>query len=337
MNQHVLHEVARSMVAAGKGILAMDESHPTCASRFAQLGIDNSEENRRIYRSMLVMTPALNEYISAAILFDETIKQKTVNAIPFANYLADHGIIAGIKVDAGAKPLANHAGEKVTEGLDSLRERLEHYRSLGAHFAKWRAVIAIDGEACPTACCMHANAHALARYAALCQEAGIVPIVEPEVLMDGAHTIERCLDVTRAMQKRVFEELRLQDINLSAIVLKPNMVVSGKECSEQANSDTVARLTLDCLCETVPAEVPGIAFLSGGLSDEDATAHLAAINRLADSEGGMPWRITFSYGRALQQTAMKIWSGQADRLPAAQQSLLERARANAAAAQAATE
>lgn len=331
MDKSSLSSVARAMVADGKGILAMDESHPTCARRFEQLGIANNEENRRIYRSMLVMTPGLGENVAAAILFDETIRQKTVAGAPFPDYLSANKIIPGIKVDKGAKALANRPGEKVTEGLDGLRERLQEYHALGARFAKWRAVITIDGGTLPSAACLDANAHALARYAALCQEANLVPIVEPEVLMDGNHNIDRCLSVTLAAQERVFAELLSHGIELSGMVLKPNMVVSGKACPEQADSGTVARMTLDCLRRMVPAEVPGIAFLSGGLSDEDATAHLAAVNRLAHAEGGTPWRITFSYGRALQQAAMKTWSGRADKLAEAQQVLLQRAHANGAA------
>lgn len=331
MNQSQLNSVACAMVVAGKGILAMDESHPTCAKRFKQLGIADSEDNRRSYRSLLVTAPRLNEDIAAAILFDETIRQETTSGVPFPDYLSSKNIIPGIKVDTGAKALANHRGEKVTEGLDGLRERLSGYYDLGARFAKWRAVITIDGETLPSTACMHANAHALARYAALCQEAMLVPIVEPEVLMDGEHSIERCLAVSVATQQQVFTELQMQGVDLSGIILKPNMVVSGKECEQQADSDKVARMTLDCLRQTVPAEVPGIAFLSGGLSDDDATAHLSAINRLAYAEGGAPWRISFSYGRALQQAAMKIWNGQSDNIAAAQQALLQRAQANAAA------
>ena len=331
MDTAKLNRTACAMVARAKGILAMDESHPTCARRFDKLGITNSEENRQSYRSLLVTAPGLGDNIAAAILFDETIRQKTTSGDSFPECLIAQGIIPGIKVDAGAKPLANHHGEKITEGLDGLRERLADYRALGARFAKWRAVITIDGETLPSAACVDANAHALARYAALCQEADIAPIVEPEVLMDGAHTIERCMKVTLDTQKRVFEELRGQGVELSGIVLKPNMVVSGSECPERADSDTVARLTLDCLRQTVPPEVPGIAFLSGGLSDEDATAHLSAINRLAAAEGGAPWRITFSYGRALQQTAMKVWGGRPAMLADAQRALLRRAQENGAA------
>ncbi len=327
MDINTLQSVARAMVSPGKGILAMDESHPTCQKRFEQLGIEVSEDNRRHYRSMLVTAPDLGDHISGAILFDETLRQCTTDGVSFAQYLESAGIIPGIKVDQGAKALARHDGEKVTEGLDGLRERLEEYRGLGARFAKWRAVITI-GDAMPSRACVEANAHALARYAALCQETDIVPIVEPEVLMDGAHSIERCHELTEYTQRTVFDELSTQGVELSGIVLKPNMVVSGAGCERQADTDEVARMTLKCLLSTVPPTVPGIAFLSGGMSDEAATANLNAINQLAQREGGAPWNITFSYGRALQQQAMKTWKGDPANIAAAQRVVSRRARLN---------
>ncbi|MBC6414181.1 MAG: fructose-bisphosphate aldolase class I [Chromatiales bacterium] len=305
MNSKILQTTAQAMVAPAKGILAMDESKPTCDKRFAALGIPTTEENRKSYRSMLVTTPDIEQHISAAILFDETIRQETNDGIPFAKHLEARGIIPGIKVDQGAKALAGYEGEKVTEGLDGLRERLQDYAAMGARFAKWRAVITIGGDM-PSAACIQANAHALARYAALCQEQDIVPIVEPEVLMDGHHSIDDCYEVTESTQNEVFSQLRMQGVQLDGIVLKPNMVISGSDCPDQADVYTVANRTLACLKSTVPAIVPGIAFLSGGQSDDKATAHLDAINRLADAENA-PWRLTFSYGRALQQLAMKLW------------------------------
>ena len=305
MNLETLQTIARAMVTPAKGILAMDESKPTCDKRFAKLGIPATEENRKSYRSLLVTTPDIEHYISAAILFDETIRQQTDGGAPFAKLLESRGIIPGIKVDQGAKALAGYEGEKVTEGLDGLRERLKEYAEMGARFAKWRAVITIDGDM-PSSACIHANAHALARYAALCQEQNIVPIVEPEVLMDGHHSIEDCYETTERTQNEVFRELRCQGVQLDGMILKPNMIISGSDCPDQADVYTVADQTLACLKSTVPAAVPGIAFLSGGQSDEKATAHLDAINRLAEAEYA-PWRLTFSYGRALQQRAMKLW------------------------------
>ena len=330
MDINTLQNTARGMVAAGKGILAMDESHPTCKKRFDTIGVEASEDSRKNYRSMLVMAAGLGDYISGTILFDETLRQRTTEGVPFAQYLKGVGIIPGIKVDKGAKVLAGHSDEKVTEGLDGLRERLEEYRDLGAQFAKWRAVITI-GDAIPSQACIKANAHALARYAALCQEADIVPIVEPEVLMDGAHPIERCYEVTEHAQRTVFKELATQGVEPSGIVLKPNMIVSGSECAQPARADEVARMTLQCLRNTVPETVPGIAFLSGGMNDETATMNLNAINQLAQSEGGTSWHITFSYGRALQQQALKTWKGDAKNIPAAQQAIAKRARLNGAA------
>ena len=326
MKLEILSDTANKMVARGKGILAMDESHPTCNNRFEKLNIPTTEENRRVYRDMLVTTPGLSDFISGAILFDETIKQTTLSEIPFPKYLSDNGIIPGIKVDAGAKELAGHAGEKVTEGLDGLRERLLEYKKLGAMFAKWRAVITIFDSG-PSMACIEANAHGLARYAALCQEIDIVPIVEPEVLMDGNHSIDRSLEVTELTQAVVFDQLKKQDVAIEGIVLKPSMVISGSNAANRADVQKVAEQTVNCLKKTVPAELPGIAFLSGGQTDEEASAHLAAINRIGDS----PWALTFSYGRALQQTAMQTWAGVDKNFEAAQKAIYKRAKLNSAA------
>ena len=327
MNLQTLKMTAAEMVAEGQGILAMDESHPTCNKRFEKLGIGTSEQNRRAYRTMLVTTKDLAKYISGAILFDETIRQCTLtDEQPFAEYLNTIGIIPGIKVDAGAKPFALHSGEKITEGLDGLRERLTEYAKLGARFAKWRAVICI-GDGIPSKACIDANAHALARYAALCQEQDIVPIVEPEVLMDGAHTIERCYEVTESVQHTVFAELEKQGVVSEGIVLKPNMVLPGSECKEQCDTHKIAEMTLRCLLETVPSAVPGIAFLSGGQSDAEATENLNTINLLA-TEQKPSWKLTFSYGRALQQEAMKVWGGKQENLSVAQQVAHKRAELN---------
>lgn len=327
MDLDTLKTTALEMVARGKGILAMDESNPTCQKRFEKLGVAATEENRNTYRSLLVTAQGIEKYISGAILFDETIRQRTGAGVPFAEHLTSIGIVPGIKVDKGAKALAGFEGEKITEGLDGLRERLSEYVAFGARFAKWRAVITIGGDM-PSAACIYANAHALARYAALCQEQDLVPIVEPEVLMDGSHTIEDCYEVTEQTQNVVFSELREQGVFLEGIVLKPNMVISALDCPDQADVQKVAAMTLSCLKSTVPAAVAGIAFLSGGQSDEKATAHLDAINRLAAVEGA-PWRLTFSYGRALQQQAMKTWSE--SRNDEAQQSICKRAKLNGAA------
>ncbi len=329
MNMDKLQTTARAMVAAGKGILAMDESHPTCKKRFDRIGVEANADSRRCYRQMLVTAPGLGRHVSAAILFDETIRQRTDGGAAFAGHLEAAGIIPGIKVDKGAKPLAGCAGEKVTEGLDGLRERLAEYAGLGARFAKWRAVIAV-AERLPSATCARANAQALAAYAALCQEQDLVPIVEPEVLMDGGHSIERCFEATEFVQRAVFAELAARGVVLEGIVLKPNMVVSGSECPLQAGCARVAEMTLRCLKRTVPAAVPGVAFLSGGQGDEEATANLDAINRLAAAEGA-PWRITFSYGRALQQRALTVWGGDASRATQAQEAICKRARLNGAA------
>ena len=327
MNRETLSATARAMVAPGKGILAMDESHPTCKKRFDALGIEFTEENRRTYRDMLVTAAGLGDHVGGAILFDETLRQKLLDDTPFPEHLNSIGIVPGIKVDKGAKDLAGHPGEKVTEGLDGLRERLVEYAELGARFAKWRAVITI-GEGLPSEACLEANAHALARYAALCQEADLVPIVEPEVLMNGEHDIDRSYEVTVRALEVTFDQLARQGVWLEGIVLKPSMVISGDRCAEQADVETVAARTVECLKKTVPAEVPGIAFLSGGQSDEEASAHLNAINQHPD----LPWAVTFSYGRALQQQAMKSWSGAEANRGVGQAAISKRARLNGAAA-----
>ncbi len=325
MDVQELNETARALVAEGKGILAADESDGTIKKRFDSIGVESTEENRRAYRQML-FTAGAGDHISGVILFDETIRQSGDDGTPFPEVLRREGIIPGIKVDKGAKPLAGSPDEKVTEGLDGLRDRLVEYRELGARFTKWRAVIEI-GDGLPTAYCLHVNAHALARYAALSQDEGLVPIVEPEVLMDGAHSLERCYDVTAATLHATFHELFLQDVAPEGMLLKPNMVLSGKDASEQAGVDDVAEATVRCLRETVPAAVPGIVFLSGGQSDEVATAHLNAMNAM----GEHPWQLSFSYGRALQAPALKAWSGQAENLDAGRQAFLHRARMNGAA------
>ena len=316
-----LEDTARAMVAPGKGILAMDESAPTCTKRFAGIGIESTEESRRAYREMLITTPGLSEYISGAILFDETIRQKASDGRLLVDVLKGHGIIPGIKVDAGTKPLGGAPGETVTEGLDRLADRLHEYREMGARFTKWRAVIRI-GAGMPTRRCIEANAHALARYAALAQEAGLVPIVEPEVLMDGDHDIHRCQEVTEEVLHTVFGELRSQRCLLEGIVLKPNMVISGEGCLVQADAREIAKLTLQTLRRCVPAAVPGIAFLSGGQTGEEACANLNAMN----SGGPQPWELTYSFGRALQYPALEIWGGDAANVPAAQSAFLHRSR-----------
>ncbi|HZX22996.1 MAG TPA: class I fructose-bisphosphate aldolase [Woeseiaceae bacterium] len=329
MNLDGLNKIARAMVAPGKGILAADESHPTIRKRFEPIGVENTGENRRSYREMLFTAPGIEQWIGGVILFDETLRQKDASGVPFPELLAGRGIVPGIKVDAGARPLAGFPGEMVTEGLDGLRPRLEEYRGLGAAFAKWRAVIHI-GDGIPTPFCIEANAHALARYAALCQEADLVPIVEPEVLMDGDHDIDQCFDATEATLREVFYQLAQQGVDLEGMVLKPNMVVSGSEASDRAGPETVAEMTLTCFLQTVPAAVPGIAFLSGGQSDEEATLNLDAINRLA-GDVGAPWRLTFSFGRALQSAPQQAWRGQPANVERAQQAFLERARTTAEA------
>jgi fructose-bisphosphate aldolase class I len=321
-----LHKIAKALVADDKGILAADESSGTIEKRFDSIKLESSEENRRAYRDMLFTTPGLEEFVSGVILYDETLRQSAADGTPFAKLLSDKGIIPGIKVDIGAKELARAPGETVTEGLDGLRERFEEYGGLGAQFAKWRAVITI-GEGIPSGYCISANAHALGRYAALCQEQGIVPIVEPEVLMDGDHDIETCYRATSRTLHKVFKELWKQRIDLEGMLLKPNMVLSGKDCPVQASADEVAEWTLKCFREHVPAAVPGIVFLSGGQSDEQATENLNAIN----SSGPQPWVLSFSYGRALQAPALSAWGGSADNVEAGQSFLALRARNNSAA------
>ncbi|MEO6787088.1 MAG: class I fructose-bisphosphate aldolase, partial [Chthoniobacteraceae bacterium] len=303
MNAKILTETARALMADDKGLLAMDESHPTCHKRFAKLGIPQTEESRRAYREMIVTAPGLGESISGAILYDETIRQQKKDGTPFVKILEDAGIIPGIKVDAGAKALAGHPGEKITEGLDGLRDRLAEYLKLGARFAKWRAVIVI-GENIPSRGGIAANAHALARYAALCQEAGLVPIVEPEVLMDGEHTLERCREVTEQTLLAVFHQLHNQRVMLEGMILKPNMVLPGLACLKQDSVDAVADATVNVFLRVVPAAVPGIAFLSGGQSAKLASARLNAMN--VRFNGRMPWALAFSFARAIQQPALEI-------------------------------
>jgi fructose-bisphosphate aldolase, class I len=326
MQSHELEQTAVELVAPGKGILAADESSGTIEKRFKSIDVESTEENRRSYRDLLFTTEGAEEFISGVILFDETIRQSSSDGTPFAELLASRGIIPGIKVDKGAKGLALAPKEKITEGLDGLRERLEEYRELGARFTKWRAVITI-GEGIPSQYCIWANAHALARFAALSQEAGLVPIVEPEVLMDGDHTIETSYKVTSKTQNAVFTELHDQRVDLEGILLKPNMVLSGYDCSDQASRDDVAEMTLRCLRRNVPAAVPGIVFLSGGQSDEDATANLSAMNE----RGPHPWELSFSYGRALQAPALKAWRGDSANAEAAQRAFHHRAKLNGAA------
>jgi fructose-bisphosphate aldolase class I len=321
-----LNEVARALVAPGKGILAADESDGTIKKRFDSIGVESTEDNRRAYRDLLFTTEGAEQFISGVILFDETIRQQALDGTPFPKLLERRGIIPGIKVDKGAKPLAGAEGETVTEGLDGLRERLNEYRKLGARFAKWRAVITI-GEGIPSEYCIWVNAHALARYAALSQEAGLVPIVEPEVLMDGDHTIERSFEVTSRTLHAEFTELRDQRVEPEDLLLKPNMVLSGYDSPEQASHDEVAELTLKCFRRHVPAAVPGIVFLSGGQSDEDATANLNAMN----VRGPHPWQLSFSYGRALQAPALKAWGGEPANVAAGQQAYYRRAKLNGAA------
>tara|TARA_B100000401_G_scaffold99815_1_gene64370 strand:- start:636 stop:1637 length:1002 start_codon:yes stop_codon:yes gene_type:complete len=303
-----LHEIANQMVLKGKGVLAADESTPTCDKRFDSIGVEKNFNNRNEYRDLLFNTPDIEKYISGVILFDETIRQSTTcdKSIPFTELLKSKGIIPGIKVDTGAKDFAGFKNEKITEGLDGLRDRLKEYYEMGARFAKWRAVITI-GETIPSDACIHSNANGLARYASLCQENGLVPIVEPEVLMDGSHTIEDCYDVTQRSLNVTFQQLIMHHVDLSGIVLKPNMIISGSDCDTQADIDKVAELTFKCLKDNVPSDVPGIAFLSGGQSSDLATAHLNTMNKKYMSE--MPWNLTFSYGRALQEDALKAWGG----------------------------
>ncbi len=326
MKTENLESVAKKLVAPGKGILAADESSGTIEKRFKTINIPSTEENRRAYREILFTTAGAGEFISGVILYDETIRQKTRDGRTFVEALEQQGIIPGIKVDKGAKPMANFHGEKITEGLDGLRERLAEYRKLGARFAKWRAVIAI-GEGIPTDTCIASNAELLARYAALCQEADLVPIVEPEVLMDGAHTIERYFEVTQETLESVFHALYEHRVVLEGMLLKPNMVLSGKECPQQASVQEVAKATVRCMRQVVPPAVPGIVFLSGGQSDLQATEHLNAMNRIE----GLPWQLSFSYGRALQAPVLEAWKGDPAKVADAQNAFHHRAFCNSKA------
>jgi fructose-bisphosphate aldolase class I len=327
MAGHDLHSIALTLVAEGKGILAADETVPTLTKRFDTLGISSTEQSRRTYREMLFTSPGGAEFISGAIMHDETIRQKSADGRPMVEVQTAQGIVPGIKVDAGAKALAGSRDETVTEGLDGLRDRLSEYRNMGARFAKWRAVIHV-AEDLPSSACVSANAHALARYAALCQEQDLVPIVEPEVLMDGSHTIERCEEVTGCVLHTVFDSLFEQRVALEGILLKPNMVIAGKACNRQASVDDVASATVRCLKRHVPAAVPGIVFLSGGQNPRLATAHLNAINQ---RPGAKPWKLSFSYGRALQDPALEAWHGRDESLSAGRQALSRRAKLNSAA------
>ena len=326
MAPHELHETARALVAEGKGILAADESDGTIKKRFDSIGVESTEENRRAYRDLLFTTEGVEEFISGVILFDETIRQDAHDGTPFPKLLESKGIVPGIKVDEGAKPLALAEGETITEGLDGLRGRLDEYRELGARFAKWRATYSIGGGK-PSEYCVWTNAHALARYAALCQEAGLVPIVEPEVLMDGDHTLDAAAKATGRVLQAVYTELHDQRVDLRGTLLKPNMVLSGYGAAGRASVQEVAQATLHVLYRHVPAAVPGIVFLSGGQSDEDATAHLNAMN----AKGPHPWQLSFSYGRALQAPALKAWGGKAENLEAGQRAYYHRAKMNGAA------
>ena len=329
MSWNSLPEIANAMVEKGRGILAADESTPTCTKRFESIGVDSTVANRNAYRDMLFTTSGMEEFISGVILFDETLRQSTLKGgTPFPEYLTNLNVIPGIKVDKGAHPLSGTEGEKVTEGLDGLDARLKEYYELGARFAKWRAVITIN-ESEPSGTCVTANAHALARYAALCQENGIVPIVEPEILMDGSHTIEDSFVVTEEVLHSVFYELYGQNVLLEGMILKPNMVLSGYKCSEQASVDEVAEMTVTVLKRCVPSAVPGIAFLSGGQSNEDATAHLNSMNKILDNNS--PWNLTYSYGRALQAPALDAWFGKEENVSAAQDAFYKRAKLNSLA------
>lgn len=322
-----LQAIAKQLVATGKGILAADESFNTIAKRFESIALDSTEKNRAAYRELLFSTAGIEEYISGVILFDETIRQKGSSGKKLVDLLLDKGIVPGIKVDAGAKPLALCPKEKVTEGLDGLRERLREYHQLGARFAKWRAVITIADSTLPSATCINANAHALARYAALCQEQGIVPIVEPEVLMDGTHNIDRCETVTTQVLQATFAQLHQQRVVLEGTLLKPNMVIAAQDCPQQRGIETVASSTVACLSRSVPAGLPGIVFLSGGQSEETATVHLNAMN----SSEALPWHLSFSYGRALQHSALQTWGGKSKNKDKAQHIFLHRCRMNSLA------
>ncbi|NLB13803.1 MAG: fructose-bisphosphate aldolase class I [Gammaproteobacteria bacterium] len=328
MSIEQLEDIAQAMVAPGKGIIAIDESNNTIKKRFDAVGVESTEENRRAYREMLLTTPKLSDYISGAILFDETLRQSTRTGVPFTKVMADAGILPGIKVDKGPVPLAGFPGDVVTEGLDGLRPRLKEYAGLGAKFAKWRAVIAISDEN-PSGTCIESNCHALARYAALCQEAGLVPMVEPEILIDGNHDIDVCYEVTEATLRSLFAALYEHNVLLEGTILKASMVISGKDCPEQAGVEEVAEATLRCLKATVPASLPGIVFLSGGQSDDAATAHLNAMNQL----GAKPWPLSVSYGRAMQQAALKLWAeDMSGNFTKAQDTVYARARDNGLAA-----
>ena len=328
MDKQILKDTIEQLFANGKGLLAMDESTGTINKRFGAAGIPQTVEMHRKYRELIVTTPGLNESIGGAILYDETIRQETKDGVPMADVLTKAGIIPGIKVDMGAKPMAGFPNEKVTEGLDGLRERLAAYKKMGARFAKWRGVIKI-GDGIPTTACIKANVHALVRYAALCQEAGIVPIVEPEVLMNGDHTIQRCYEVTEKVLKILFYQLFQFKIDLEGIILKPNMVIAGTECAAQNSIDEVAEATVNCLLATVPATTPAIAFLSGGQSPEDATAHLNAMH--TNFKNRLPWIVSFSFARAIQQPALDMWKGQDANIEEAQKLLYFRAKCDAAA------
>lgn len=328
MDKQILIETSTALLAGSKGLLAMDESNGTCNKRFAKTGIPQTEEFRHDWRELIVTTPGLNKYISGVIFYDETIRQNKKDGTPIIKAIIDAGIISGIKVDTGAKAMAGFPGEKITEGLDGLRERLAEYFTMGARFAKWRAVITI-GNRIPTDTCIEANAHALARYAALCQEAGLVPIVEPEVLMEDNHDLQQCFDVSEKVLRTVFSQLYQQAVMLEGIILKPNMVIPGLQCSEQATVDEVADATIQCLLQSVPAAVAGIAFLSGGQSGEMASAHLNAMHVRYNSK--LPWPLTFSFGRAIQQPGLDIWHGDEANTFAAQQSLYHRVKCDSAA------
>ena len=330
MNSAELSHTAQALVAPGKGLLAMDESNPTCNKRFAALGIPQTAESRQTYRDLIVTTPHLGQFISGAILFDETVGQKTKEGEPFIVALQKAEIIPGIKVDLGAADMAAFPGEKVTEGLDGLRARLRQYRAAGLLFAKWRAVIAI-GRGIPTESCIDANMHALARYAALCQESGVVPIVEPEVLMEGNHTLNQCFSITEKVQHALFNQLYMQRVDFHGLLLKPNMVLPGTDCPEQNHVDKVADATVTCLLRTVPAAVAGVAFLSGGQSARLASERLNAMN--VRFKGRMPWALTFSFSRAIQQPALELWKGRPENVLAAQKALLHRASCNSRARQ----
>ncbi len=328
MNKTNLSAIAKQMVAPGHGLIAADESSGTCQKRFDAVGVPCTEDNRRAYRETLLTAPGLEQYVSGVILYDETLRQETSDGTPFTSVLADKGILPGIKVDAGVKELALHPGEKVTEGLDGLRERLAEYATLGAKFAKWRAVITI-GEGIPSGACIRANAHAMARYAALCQEAGIVPIVEPEVLIDGDHSIERCYEASEAILKKTFEELAGQDVMLEGAILKASMVIAGKKAAKQSTPKEVAEATVRCLKANVPANLAGVVFLSGGQGDEQASENLDEMNKL----GGVPWPLSFSYARAIQNPVLKIWAANPSaNVGKAQEAVLFRSKMNSLAA-----